>query len=202
MDGNLSAVVHTAKQLALLAEALERRSETAVSTQRSAAFALTRSAAEAKEAVDTLTFTAHRDVESATRGAVEDILGRGLSAFHHQVVLSSEKVADSSGLIYAAGEMVRSVMVRQIKLAYLAVAGAIALVVLGGGALIWVELSAYKDARARSAAAKINAEVVEAYSRVGMTSCGGHPCVKLDRKAKRWGDKGQYVLIDVPGGGR
>jgi hypothetical protein len=45
MDGNLSAVVHTAKQLALLAEALERRSESAVSTQRSAAFALTRSTA-------------------------------------------------------------------------------------------------------------------------------------------------------------
>jgi hypothetical protein len=88
-------------------------------------------------------------------------------------------------------------MVRQIKLAYVAVAGAIVLLGLGGGALIWVEVAAYKDARTRSAAAQINAEVVEAYSRAGMTSCGGHPCVKLDRKAKRWGDKGQYVLVDL-----
>lgn len=202
MDGNLSAVVHTAKQLALLAEALERRSETAVSTQRSAAFALTRAASEAKEAVDTLTLTASRDVEKATSAAVEDVLGRGLSAFHRQVVISSEQVEASSGLIYASGQMVRSVMVRQIKLAYLAVAGAIALVAVGGGALIWAEIAAYKDARARSAAAQINAEVVEAYSRVGMTSCGGHPCVKLDRKAKRWGDKGQYVLVDLADGRR
>lgn len=202
MDGNLSAVVHTAKQLALLAEALERRSESAVSTQRSAAFALTRAAAEAKEAVDTLTLTASRDVEKATSAAVEDVLGRGLSAFHRQVVLSSEQVEASSGLVYAAGQMVRSVMVRQIKLAYLAVAGAIALVTVGGGALIWAEITAYKDARERSAAAQINAEVVEAYSRAGMTSCGGHPCVKLDRKAKRWGDKGQYVLIELAGGRR
>jgi hypothetical protein len=131
MDGNLFAVVHTAKQLALLAEALERRSETAVSTQRSAAFALTRAASEAKEAVDTLTLTASRDVEKATSAAVEDVLGRSLSAFHRQVVISSEQVEATSGLIYASGQMVRSVMVRQIKIAYLAVAGAITLVAVG-----------------------------------------------------------------------
>jgi len=202
MDGNLSAAVHTAKQLALLAEALERRSETAVSTHRSAAFALTRAAAEAKEAVDTLTLTASQEVERVTSAAVQDVIGRGLNAFHHQVVLSSEQVEASSGLIHAAGQMVRSTMVRQIKLAYLAVAGAIALVAMGGGALIWVEIAAYKDARARSAAAQIDAEVVEAYSRAGMTSCGGHPCVKLDRKAKRWGDSGQYVLVDLADGRR
>lgn len=36
-----------------------------------------------------------------------------------------------------------------------------------------------------------------AYAQVNMTSCGGRPCVRLDSKSPRWGDKGQYVLVDT-----
>lgn len=59
-----------------------------------------------------------------------------------------------------------------------------------------MEWQAYGDARARTAAANVSAETAAAFAKVDMTSCGGIPCVKLDPKVPRRGDKGEYVLME------
>jgi len=200
MDGNLSTVVQTAKQLSLLAETLERRSGVAVSTQERAALALTRTAASASADVTTLLRASSKEVENATRSAIDRVLTERAASFDKQIATSTNRIEAATQAINVAGDVARSDMARQIRTAYLAVGGAVVLLAVGGGLLIWAEIAAYKDASARSTAAHIKAEVAEAYSQVGMTSCGGHPCVKLDKNAKRWGNKGEYVLLDLPSG--
>lgn len=82
-------------------------------------------------------------------------------------------------------------------MAFAAIAGALVLLVAGGCFLIWMEWQFYNEAKARTIAAQVDAQTVEAYAQVGMTSCGGHPCIKLDAKSPRWGEKGEYILVDV-----
>jgi hypothetical protein len=86
---------------------------------------------------------------------------------------------------------------RKLLMGYAAFAGAMVLFACGGGLLLWQERQAYDDARAKAAEAQVSAELVQAYTKVGVTSCGGQPCLKLDTKTRRWGNKGEYVLIDV-----
>jgi len=86
---------------------------------------------------------------------------------------------------------------RKLMMGYAAFAGAMVLFACGGGLLLWQQRQAYDDARTQAADARVSAELVQAYAKAGVTSCGGQPCVKLDSKARRWGSKGEYVLLDV-----
>jgi hypothetical protein len=84
MEGNLSAVAKTAKQLALLAETLERRCGAAVSIQEKAAVELCSVVGSARTTVDQFFQSAHRAVEQSTRQCLDRELdgfaraGRGL----------------------------------------------------------------------------------------------------------------------------
>ena len=91
----------------------------------------------------------------------------------------------------------RATLSQQIRLGYFSILGAMLVLIAGGGIVLWMEWQAYGDARARTASANVSAETAAAFAQVNMTTCGGHPCVRLDPKAPRWGDKGQYVLVDV-----
>ena len=74
------------------------------------------------------------------------------------------------------------------------------ILVAGGVMLIWQQTQLYQQARERAIAAAVDAEIAEAYRQANVTSCGGRPCVKLDAKARRWGQKGDYVLLDLTAG--
>lgn len=63
--------------------------------------------------------------------------------------------------------------------------------------LLWQTQQRLQAAEARLAAAEVDAEVQEALRHVRITSCGGRPCVLLDRKQPTWQAKhGEYVLLD------
>lgn len=54
-------------------------------------------------------------------------------------------------------------------------------------------------AQARADAAEVRAEVREASRHVEITSCGGRPCIKLDKDTPTWKSKGsEYILVDDP----
>ncbi|WP_245979115.1 hypothetical protein [Solilutibacter pythonis] len=52
-------------------------------------------------------------------------------------------------------------------------------------------------AEARADAAEVRAEVREASRHVEITSCGGRPCIRIDRNAPTWKrGSGEYILVD------
>lgn len=55
-------------------------------------------------------------------------------------------------------------------------------------------------AQARADAAEISADVQEALQRVEITSCGGQPCIRVDKGAPIWkSGKNEYILVGDAG---
>ncbi|GAA0913320.1 hypothetical protein GCM10009552_29140 [Rothia nasimurium] len=202
MDANLSPLIETAKQLALLAETLERRSAAASSHSEQTTQALSRTLAGIKADVDRIVHGASTHVTQSARQGVDAALHEGAGKFDQAAAQAGSKMQGVTQRLDEAVVRAAASLERQAKLAYLAVMGAMVLLVAGGGAVLWMEWQAYGDARARTAAANVDAETATAYAEVHMTSCGGHPCIKLDAKSPRWGDKGQYVLVDTKPAGK
>lgn len=55
-----------------------------------------------------------------------------------------------------------------------------------------------RAAQARADAIEVKAEVLEASKHVEITSCGGRPCIRIDRDTPTWKSKGdEYILVDA-----
>lgn len=79
----------------------------------------------------------------------------------------------------------------------IAVATGFALLYLGFFLLLGHEYGRLKDARERADAAEVSAEIRQASRHVEITSCGGRPCIRIDRHTPTWkGREGEYVLVD------
>lgn len=77
------------------------------------------------------------------------------------------------------------------------VAAGFALVYLAFVLLLNHEYRRLKEAEARADAAEVSAEVRRASQHVEITSCGGRPCIRLDKDTPTWKSKGnEYVLVD------
>ena len=76
----------------------------------------------------------------------------------------------------------------------------IALLALALLLLLEHEYARLQDARAKADAAEVSAQVQAALRHVQISSCGGRPCVRLDRDTPTWtGGDGEYVLVDGSG---
>lgn len=197
MDANLTPLIETAKQLALLAETLERRSSVAAAQHEQASQTLGQTVTAVRGDVDRLLQSAGHQVSQAARQGVDASLGESAGRFDQTAMSAGKKVQTAVAALDEGLARARATLSRQITLGYFAILGAMVLLIAGGGVVLWMEWQAYGDARARTAAANVSAETAAAFAQVNMTSCGGHPCVRLDSKSPRWGDKGQYVLVDV-----
>lgn len=72
-----------------------------------------------------------------------------------------------------------------------------ALLLAGGTLLFRHAYLRLQLAEARAAAVEVDAEVQEALRHVHISSCGGRPCVLLDRDQPTWKAKqGEFVLLD------
>lgn len=49
----------------------------------------------------------------------------------------------------------------------------------------------------RAQEAQVQAAVLQALEQVTITSCDGHPCIKLEDGLRRWPKNDEYVLVDV-----
>lgn len=195
MEQEFSTLVETAKKLALLAETLERRSENAVQEQQQAVQVLEQSLNRIRDDLGQVMDAAGDRVSQLVRQGLDSSLGQGAEQYERVVATASTRLGGASEHLAKAQEAVATGTRKAIVVAYAAVAGAMALLVIGGAILLRFEYRLYEQARDRSAAAQVKAELAEAYSRVGVTSCAGTPCIQLDRDAPRWGSKGDYVLI-------
>lgn len=197
MDANLSPLIETAKQLALLAETLERRSAVASAQHEQASQTLNRTVTAVRSDVDRLLQAAGSQVSQAARQSVEASLGESVGRFDQTATAAGKKVQTAVAALDDGLTRARATLSRQIRLGSFAILGAMLLIIAGGAVVLWMEWQAYGEARARTASANVSAETAAAFAQVNMMSCGGHPCVRLDPKAPRWGDRGQYVLVEV-----
>lgn len=81
--------------------------------------------------------------------------------------------------------------------AVVAVACVLVLLFAGGMLLLRQTHDRLKAAQARADAVEVEAEVREASRHVELTSCGGRPCIRIDKGMPTWKHKGgEYVLVD------
>jgi hypothetical protein len=192
MDDVLSTLGGIAKQLALLTETLERRSTESVQEQRLSGASLKQAVIDLRNDVNRLIESSGDRIGQLAKGSVDAALAGSTAKYTQAVTVASATLDGSSRHVEQVQHENAKHTWRHIWMAYAAVIGA-NLLALGG---LWFQTQSYNDARARTAAAQIDAETAEAYSQVGVTSCGGRPCVKLDKKAPHWGSNGDYVLLD------
>lgn len=77
-----------------------------------------------------------------------------------------------------------------------AAAGVLILMFAGSLLLLKQANERLSAAQARAEAAEVDAQVQEAARHVEISSCGGRPCIRIDRSAATWKSEGrEYVLV-------
>lgn len=77
-----------------------------------------------------------------------------------------------------------------------AAAGILVLVFAGSLLLLNQANERLHAAQARAEAAEVDAQVLEAARHVEISSCGGRPCIRIDRDVATWENGGrEYVLV-------
>lgn len=75
-------------------------------------------------------------------------------------------------------------------------AGFSALLLMGYGLLVKQADARLRTAQARADAMEVKAEILEASRHLEITSCGGHPCIRIDRETATWKSRGrEYILV-------
>lgn len=197
MNGDTAAMAETVKKLALLTDALERRSAVAIQSQQQAEVALKQTIADLRGDVDRLMQGTAQHVAQSVRQSVENTLGQQTTKYDQAVSASTARLSSASHNFDQTAMAISAATYRKSWTSFAVLVGAMLLLVGGGSVLLWVQWQTYDDARARTLAAQVNAQTMEAYAQVHMASCGGHACVKLDTKSPRWGKKGEYLLLDL-----
>lgn len=187
--------MQAAKKLALLAETLERRSGEAIATQQRAAVTLAQAVIDVRSDASRILEASRAEVSKATHETLNAHLTDRTDRFDQDISSATNRILEASRTVDDSVDHARVSMRHLFRLGVGWTALTCALLAGAGAILIGYEWRSYTEAKARADAARLNAEVVEAYARVGMTSCGGTPCVRLDAKAPRWGTNGQYVLV-------
>ncbi len=197
MNGNTAALAETIQKLALLTDALERRSAAAVQSQQQAEVVLKQTMVELRGDVDRLMQGTAQQVAQSVRQSVESTLGQQTAKYDQAVGASASRLSSASHAFEQTASAISAATYRKTLTSFAVLVGAMLLLVGGGSLLLWFQWQTYHDARARTQAAQVDAQTMEAFAQVHMTSCGGHACVKLDKKSPRWGSKGEYVLLDL-----
>ncbi len=195
-SAEISALIQTARQLALLTETLERRTEAAVRAQLDAGQELAQTVASVRHDTQQIIHGAGQQVTQSVRQGLDAALSQGTAKYDQAVAASTAKLDAACRVVSDTLDFTNSHARRHIWMTYGAILGALLLLIGGGFGLLWFEWQSYNEARARASAAQIDAETMQAYAQVGITSCGGRPCIRLDSKSPRWGDKGEYVLLE------
>jgi hypothetical protein len=116
MDGNLSAVAKTAKQLALLAETLERRSAAAISTQERSALDLHNAVSTARANIEQFLQSAHREIEDSTRSSFNRILTERSADLNREVDIRTAQIRAATEAVDVTATMARPTPPNDIRL--------------------------------------------------------------------------------------
>ncbi len=195
MNQDIAALGAVAKQFALLAETLERRSAAADErlAQIEQRFTQTINAIEAK--VERIIQGSGQQIAHSSRQSVDSAIASGVNDLRKAGEDYKSQISSSTKTLSVSLMQAMTHLRRHVGIAYAAVTGAILLVFAGGALLLWYQHQSYEDALVRTEAAQISADTVALYAQVGVSSCGGQPCLRLDPKAPHWGTHGEFILL-------
>lgn len=198
MDENAyAAMVQSTKQFALLAETLERNVSASIQQQTQAAQYLQQTVERTNELMQMSVNRSGDQLRQLMQDAIARTFEPGSQQFDATVKAVSAQIKQSGETLQKDQAAVSDKLNKLIwKLQMLAI-GSLVVLLCGGIALILYQHYLYKAAKERAEAAAIEAEAAEAYRKVRIANCGGHPCVKLDTKSKKWGRDGEFVLLDL-----
>jgi len=137
MDANLAPLIDTAKQLALLAETLDRRGGAAVAQQEQASQTLARTVSTLRVDVDRLIQGAGHRVSQAARQGIDATLGESAARFDQTATAAGAKVQAAATALDEGLMSARATLSRQLTRGYLAILGAML--------LTWHNLHYYQD---------------------------------------------------------
>lgn len=198
MDQNqYDALVEATKRFALLAETLERNASEAIEQHNKSVAGLQQTAVNANAQLQASVRDAGQQLERILGQAIERSLAPGVQQFdaatrglvHH--MQQTGEAARGGQAQLASG--LRTLLLKANAIGW----ASVGLLVLGGCGLLYHQTQLYRDARERTRAAEVEAQIAEAMKRAQVTSCGGRPCLKLDQDSPRWGKRGEYVLLDL-----
>jgi exonuclease VII large subunit len=199
-EQSYAALVQSTKQFALLAETLERNASAAIEQQQQSTQSLQQTVERTNERMQSTIDSAGDQLKRLLQQAIDQTFAQGMQQFD----AAAKAVATDMRQAGESMQKDQAIMAANIKrltwkLHAVAIVSTL-LLVAGGFMLLWQQSRLYDDAKDRVTAAAIDAEIAEAFRQAKVTSCGGRPCVKLDTKARRWGQKGDYVLLDLAAG--
>lgn len=169
---------------ALLAAHLTRQCEESIAGQLSATEQLQRSADALGQRILGENAELQRQARTAIRQALADEIPPAAHALH-----------ESSTRLQSMAEQLRRdqlAMTLQMR-----VLGWKTLLALALAAIVLVGASTYAawhNVR-RAEQAHVRAEVLQALQQVAITSCDGHPCLRLEPGIPRWSKNDEYVLV-------
>lgn len=198
MDQNqYDALVETTKRFALLAETLGRNASDAIEQQNRSAASLQQTATEANAQLQATVREAGNQLERILDQAVERSLAPGVQQFDAATRGLMRDMQQTGEAARGTQAQLAAGLQTMLRKANAIGWASVALLILGGCGLLYFQTLLYRDAQDRTRAAEIEARIAEAMKRAQVTSCGGHPCLKLDLKSPRWGKRGEYVLLDL-----
>lgn len=169
---------------ALLAAHLTRQCEESVASQRNAADDLARCA----DGVGRRVVDASAQLQQHARDAIRNALAA-------EVDTTTRTLHEAGSALRALSERLHGDQVAMVSrmrvlawqtMGWLALAAAT--LVAGSAYAAWHNVQ-------RMQRAQVQAEVLEALSHVAITSCDGHPCIRLEDGAPRWSGNDQYILV-------
>lgn len=169
---------------ALLAAHLSRQCEESVASQRNATDELARCADGIGRRVVDANAQLQQHARDAIRSALVAEIGTTTHTLHEAAVAlraMTERLHDEQ--VTAASRM--RLLAWQ-TMGWLALAAAT--LVAGSGYATWHNVQ-------RMQRAQVQAEVLDALAHVAITSCDGHPCIRLEDGTPRWSGNDQYVLV-------
>lgn len=169
---------------ALLAAHLTRQCEESIAAQRSAADELRRSA----DALGQRILGDNAELQQQARSAIRQALSGEIPA-------AARVLHDTSAQLQSMAQQLRREQA-EVSLRMRAL-GWKTLVSLTLAAVVLVGASAYAAWHnlRRAEQAHVRAEVLQALQHVAVTSCDGHPCLRLEEGMPRWSKNEEYVLV-------
>lgn len=196
MNDDIKTAAELVRKLALTADTLGQKANQYDHRQQQTMQSLQQALIEVRNDVERLMQAAEQRAVQAVRQSMTEAMGPAMTQSDQVMRALSARADHASQTLNHAIQSTIAKLQRHIVNSYAAIVGAMLLLILGGGSLLWYQHQSYEDALVRTETANVSADTSELYAKVGVASCAGQPCLKLDTKSPRWGNHGEYVLLE------
>ena len=183
------------EQLAELLNAMQQYTQALVAQQNNAVQCLHQVATDVKVQTQISMQQTSAHIAEQSHGVLQQALSSNINDFKQQLTETA------GNLQRAANELTqeRTKITTQAKFLMwksMTIISALFLItVIASGVMVWSSFKQVEQNRQILATIQIKTDVRQAMQKVQLTSCGGQPCVKLDKDSPKWGKNGEFVLV-------